>query len=129
MTNWHGPFKVQGTNWKVGRPVVLAGLWSTIVVLGCVLAIILVDYPSVRTAAEFVVLVRNVAIMGAAAIALPVSLYTFWMKDRGFRIEVEKAVREQLDRDERIRKEMRQEAPERPILGNQRFDGPRGAAQ
>ena len=126
MTDWHAPPQLQGTNLKVGSPVVLAGIWSTVVVLGCALAIILVDYPSVRTTAEFVVLVRNVAIMGAAAIALPVSLYTFWMKDRGFRMELGKAVREQLERDERIRKEMRQQAP---ILGNQRFDGPREAAQ
>lgn len=122
MTDWHTPSQVQGTSSKVGRPIVLAGTWSAIVVLGCALAIILVDYPSVETTAEFVVLVRNVAIMGAAAIALPVSLYTFWMKDRGFRMELGKAVREQLEREDRIRREVRAQAP---TLGNRGFSEPR----
>lgn len=119
MTDWHVPPQVQGTNSRMGRPIVLAGIWSAIVVVGCALAIILADYPSVETTAEFVVLVRNVAIMGAAAIALPVSLYTFWMKDRGFRIELGKAVREELDREEGIRREARAQAP---TLGNRRSD-------
>ena len=74
--------------------------------LGCFLAVSCFEYPGVEGAAEFVVLVRNVVLIGAAAIALPVSLYTFWMKDRAFRVDFRRAVNEEVDRRERIEREV-----------------------
>ena len=84
------------------RPIKIAVIWSALVVLGCFLAITFYEGDEVE---NFVVLIRNVALMGAAAIALPVSLYTFWMKERAFRVDFTRAVNEEVDRRERIQRE------------------------
>ena len=92
---------------RFGWPIKIAVAWSSLVTVGCYAAVSCFEYPSVETTAEFVVLVRNVAIMGAAAIALPVSLYTLWMKDTGFRTDLKKTIREELDRQKRGQEERR----------------------
>lgn len=93
---------------RFGWPIKIAVAWSALVTVGCYAAVSCFEYPSVETTAEFVVLVRNVAIMGAAAIALPVSLYTLWMKDTGFRADLKKTIREELDRQKREQDEQRE---------------------
>ena len=90
---------------RFGWPIRIAVAWSALVTVGCYAAVSCFEYPSIETTAEFVVLVRNVAIMGAAAIALPVSLYTLWMKDTGFRSDLKKTIREELDRQKREQEE------------------------
>ena len=85
----------------LGWPIWSALIWSSLVTLGCFLAVSCIDYPEVRTTTDFVELVRNIAIMGAAAIALPVSLYTLWMKDTGFRSDLKKTIREEIERQHR----------------------------
>ena len=92
---------------RFGWPIKIAVAWSALVTVGCYAAVSCFEYPSIETTAEFVVLVRNVAIMGAAAIALPVSLYTLWMKDTGFRADLKKTITEELDRQKREQEERR----------------------
>lgn len=90
---------------RFGWPIKIAVIWSVLVTLGCFLMLMVYEYPEVKGTENFVVLVRNVALIGAAAIALPVSLYTFWMKDRAFRVDFRRAVREEADRRARIERE------------------------
>ena len=99
---------------RFGLPIKIAVAWSALVTIGCYAAVSCFEYPSIQTTAEFVVLVRNVAIMGAAAIALPVSLYTLWMKDTGFRADLRKTIREEVERQRQEDEERRErEAQER----------------
>ena len=109
---------------RIGWPIIIAVVWSILVTIGCLVALIHFEYSGVDSTADFVVLVRNIALMGAAAIALPVSLYVLWMKDQGFKMDIGREIREQLDRDERLKREtieeIRRTDKEMPILGNRR---------
>lgn len=112
---------------KPGWPTWVAIGWSLVVVGGCYAAVSCFDYPDIKTTGDFVVLVRNVAIMGAAAIALPVSLYTLWMKDAGFRADLRRTIREELERERQEREEQRereQQQQER-VLQRQREENQR----
>ena len=84
----------------VGRWVIAAFVWSALVVLGCLLALLFIDF-GVESTTEFVVLVRNIALMGAAAIALPVSLYLLGLRERTFRMDLTRIVREEVERQKR----------------------------
>lgn len=96
------------SGWRFGWPTMLALTWSALVTVGCFGAVSFVEYPSIKTTAEFIVVVRNILLMGAGAIALPVSLYTLWMKDTGFRADLRKTVREELERERREDEERRE---------------------
>ena len=84
----------------IGWPVKIALAWSSLVVLGCLGALLCIDF-GVESTAEFVVLVRNIALMGAAAIALPVSLYLLGLRERTFRMDLTKVVRDEVERQKR----------------------------
>lgn len=102
------PYATSPKNWWVlAFAVVLSGL----VVLGCFLALIFVDFTKEDTA-EFVVLVRNIALIGAAAIALPLSVVAFWLRTRSFRLDLNKEVREETDRRAQERRQIEEKLRE-----------------
>lgn len=98
-------------NLRIGWPLVVALLWSFLVVLGCVLAMFLITFDD--NAKAVVVLVRNISVVGAAAIALPLSIYVFWMRERSFQIDLDKAVREEVQRQKEAQDQERDQELER----------------
>ena len=101
-SSWHRIMRglTPDSMWEVGLPVKIAVAWSINVVLGCFFSLTFVDFGT-ETMTEFVVLVRNIMLMGAAAIALPVSMYMLWVRDKSFRMDFSKAVREEIERQRR----------------------------